>query len=232
MNNSVKINKREVIEIFSLWTFISLISSLSYSTSFMLPFILFMLPALVYLGITYKHGSRYLLDMIVNNELINGAFELINKLLKITDIKKDTTAPGKSRLMIISILLLFIVLSLISPTPSGLKLGYIILYPPLFYIIFRGYRLAFITLIALNTIDIINFFINTSVSHNIKLTLVTTILFIVLSIIYTYALYVENVRINLEKQGRITPQKNHATRDTIITFSLYALCITIILILA
>lgn len=217
-----KINKREVIEISIVWTILSLISSLPYiEKGFLIALIAFMLPLFIYIGIVLKFGSGYILRKLEQNKISKGIFNFIEKILKIENFEKniiDGSAIRKTRLMVLFVVAFIVAIAIIAPFPLDLKLGVLTLYVPLFYVLHKGYRLAIITLLAIKTIDTVGFLMS---KGNIVFGIIWLVL---LYSIYTYALYVENTRVKMEKEGKIPTPKYYTIRDTWITVASYILC--------
>ncbi|MDR1694636.1 MAG: hypothetical protein LBR70_05570 [Lactobacillaceae bacterium] len=214
-----KIDIKEVTNISIIWAVLGLISSLSYIRgNYLIMLLSFLSPMIIYWIIVWKFGSGYLLHKITNLGFIKAIFGFFNKVLMIDNFEKsviNNSAQRKSRLFVISIITLFLIATVFSPLHFEVKLGILTIYIPLYYVAFKGYQLAFIALFAIKTIDIIALMTSKS---NFLLGLVP---FIVLSLIYLYALNTEDVRVTLENEGKKKPQEENPVRDTIIITGSY-----------
>lgn len=235
MKTSVKeisnLKSKELISISIIWTVLSLISSLRYiEEGFSAALVLFMCPLFIYWAIIWKFGPGSIMRYLSNLEFMKAIYSFINKVLKINNLENDIingSALRKERLLILGILLSIMAgYTLFAANPVEAKIGIMILFAPLLYVSFKGYRLAIITLIAIIALDLIASILQRS-------NIISGFLWLaILSSIYIYALHVESIRTELEAAGKKQIEKRHPVRDAVIVITSYVVLLFIIIILS
>lgn len=147
-------------------------------------------------------------NLFSETKIFQQANSIINNMLSVTNFE-FSLAKGKllfkSRNFFIALIVLYLLLNLVVSGSLGDLLANIIIYVPLFYVIFRGYKAAYKATMFIIYINSIVLFMSYGI---ISLTSFTTLIFLAISFIaYKYCIDVENAAIRLQKSGEMKEEK-------------------------